>query len=186
MNAIDRGPVVWPLAPAQPASRRVPMSTDRCVRNRLFTLAFGLACALAPALANAQGGAGGAGGGGRQQGGGGNGGGGQPGDRGGRGGGGFGGMGGVGRMGGGDAFSPSVDTREIDKVNKDLGLTGEQKDLAKGLLDGYQEQFKAKAQEWRAEMDKMREEARDSGDRSMFQNMGAKMNEFRVARQKME
>lgn len=167
--------------------------------NRLFVASFGLACLIAPSLSLAQGGGGGGGGGGdrpRQRGGGGggggNGGGNQqpPGDRGGGPGGGGGGMGGGGFMrgfGGGDPMSPSIDSRELDHYGKSLSLTPEQKDMARTLFDGYQEQFRVKADEARAKMDKAREEARDSGDmRGAFQSMAPIMADLRASKQKME
>jgi hypothetical protein len=154
----------------------------RSARTRFALVSFTFAFVATPAVVHAQGGGGGARPPSDRQGG-------DRGDRAERGPRGAFGGGGLGRMmgGGGDMMSPSVDSRELDQLNKDLGLTGEQKELARGLFEGYQEQFRARAQEWRDKMEQAREEARDSGDmRAAFQNMAPLFAELRTQRQKME
>jgi hypothetical protein len=102
--------------------------------------------------------------------------------------GGPGGPGGMGRMGGGgDLFGPPVSSRDLDAFAKVLVLTPQQLDTAKALLDGAAADFQPLAKAARDQMDAARQEARDSGDPgAVWQSIGAKMGELRLARTKIE
>ncbi|MCC6426324.1 MAG: putative nuclear RNA export factor SDE5 [Phycisphaerales bacterium] len=106
----------------------------------------------------------------------------QGGGRGGQGGGPGGGMRGM--MG--DMFSSPVTTREIDLFTQVAGLTTDQKDTAKTLLEGYQEQFRAKSAKVQKEMEKVREKFQDTRDPSVWQDMRGSMQTFRAERKTME
>lgn len=147
-----------------PASARVPR-IGSLVSAALLTLG------LLAASASAQGGAGGGGGGGG-------------GDGQGRGGG-FRGMGGFGQFGQ-DMFTPGVDSRELERYREFLDLSAEQQDTVRALFEGYNEEFRSAAAGARQAMDATREKARESGDRSGFQEMRGLTQDFRRKRDDME
>ena len=94
----------------------------------------------------------------------------------GRGGGGGGGM--MGR-GGGGGLDARVNSEDIDKLGKMLELTGEQKDAAKMLFEGYLESHQKKSKDMRDLQEKAREDFRESRDPAVFQEVGEKMMKFR-------
>lgn len=108
----------------------------------------------------------------------------QPGGGGGRGGGGGGGGGMRGMMG--DMFSAPVATREIDVFAGVAGLTTEQKEAAKALLEGYQAQFRTKSDKVQKEMDKVRAKFEESRDPAVWTEMRGTMTTFRAERKTME
>lgn len=100
-----------------------------------------------------------------------------------RGGGGpFGGMFG----GGQQSFEPSIDSKAIDGMTTLFTLDKAQKEAVKQLFDGYQQQFAAAAKDMRTKFDAAREEARDTGDRSVMTEVMEQMGEFRKQRTAME
>jgi hypothetical protein len=105
----------------------------------------------------------------------------QPGGGGGRGGGG-GGMRGM--MG--DFFSSPVATREIDIFAEIAGLSTEQKEDAKALLEGTQAEFRTKSDKIQKEMDKVREKFQESRDPAVWTEMRESMQTFRKEREAIE
>lgn len=95
----------------------------------------------------------------------------------------FGGMFGGGQM---QVFEPSVSSRDLDSFAKLFGLDATQKEAVSTLFDGYQQQFLAAAKKAREEIEALRDEARESGDRSLFQEIGEKSTAFQKSRQDME
>jgi hypothetical protein len=100
-----------------------------------------------------------------------------------------GGMGGMG-MGGGPmaAFNnPTMNSRELTKYADLLGLDADQREAAKALLDGYQQQFNAGRQEMQDRMQAAREEARGGGGGgagfAAFREIGQK---WQTQREKMD
>ncbi len=100
--------------------------------------------------------------------------------------GGDGGRGFMGGMGGGDAFSPSVDSREMGRYGDILGLTADQRNLVRELFDGYQQEFRARAQEARDKLDAMREQMREERNPEAFGEIRRLTEDFRKARTQME
>ncbi len=127
----------------------------------VVSLAVGL-IASGPALA--QGGGGGGGG------------------RGGGGGGLFGGFGG----GMGQLFDGPVNTKELESYASLLGLDATQKQAAQALHDAATAEFAAKAKAMRDKMDAARNEARDSGDPSVFRAIQNQMADFMKTREATE
>ncbi|QOI98958.1 MAG: hypothetical protein HRU70_13820 [Phycisphaeraceae bacterium] len=78
----------------------------------------------------------------------------------------FGGMGGM--RGGGDMLLAPVTTRDIDRAAEILGLEASQKDAAKAILEGMQEQYTAEAEKFRENQNRLRDEARETGDWSVM------------------
>lgn len=96
----------------------------------------------------------------------------------------FGGMGGMGGMQ--QLFEPPVSSRDLDKYAKQLGLDKEQTEVLTSLLEASQQEFNEAAKTAREQMEKLREEAREARDPEVWREMGAQMETFRKARQKME
>jgi hypothetical protein len=102
-------------------------------------------------------------------------------------GGGRGGQGGGGMRGMmGDMFSAPVTPREIDVFTQVAGLTTEQKETAKTLLEGYQEQFRSQSSKVQKEMDKVRQKFEDTRDPNVWQDMRGTVQTFRAQRKTME
>lgn len=110
----------------------------------------------------------------------------QPGGGGGGGGRGQGGPGGGMRGMMGDMFSSPVATREVDLFASVAGLTSEQKDNAKTLLEGYQAQFRTKSDKMQKEMDKVRAKFEESRDPAVWTEMRGSMATFRTERAAIE
>lgn len=113
--------------------------------------------------------------------------------QGGRGGGGPGGGGGGMRMmmgggpgGGGDMFGPPVSTRDLDTYTKILGLTPEQIETAKALVDGATTEYQPIAKSVRDKMEAVRQEFRETQDPTVWTSVGTKMAEVRAQRKKIE
>ncbi|MBX3357767.1 MAG: Spy/CpxP family protein refolding chaperone [Phycisphaeraceae bacterium] len=106
----------------------------------------------------------------------------------GQGGPGEGGRGGGGGMRGfgGDFLSNPVSSRDLDAMAKVLGLTPEQLDAAKALLDTANAEFQPAAKAARDKMEAVREEFRETRDPSVWQGMAGQMGEMRQVRQKIE
>ncbi len=128
----------------------------------------------------AQGGAGGGGGGG---------GGGQPGG-GGRGGGEMriqgGPGGGMGMFGDRNPFDPPVESAQLDRYAKILGLDADQTAVAKALLEAQIGEFNPAAKAAREKMEAARESFRESRDPSVWRDMGAVFEELRTKRAAVE
>lgn len=97
----------------------------------------------------------------------------------------FGGMGG-GMAGFGEGMQPSLNSREMDRFIKLLGLDKGQEEAAKLLFEGYQEQFKSKADPIRAKMERARDEFRESRDASVWQGLRGDVQKFQPVREEME
>jgi len=95
---------------------------------------------------------------------------------------GFGGGGGF----GGDALQPTVNSREIERLTKIVGLDKDQQEAVKTLFESYQEQFRARSQDLRTRMERTREEFRDSRDPTVWQNIRGDFEKFRPVREEME
>jgi len=87
---------------------------------------------------------------------------------------------------GGDALQPSVNSREIDRLNKTLSLDADQQEAVKTLFEAYQEQFKVKSQALRTKVDRARDEFRDSRDPGVWQDVRGDFEKFRPVRDDME
>ena len=102
-----------------------------------------------------------------------------------RGGGGmFGGFGGMG--GGQQMFEAPVNSRELDKYSKILELDADQNEALSALLEAHQQEFAEAAKPAREKFETLREQAREARDPSVWREMGAQMEVFGKARQKME
>lgn len=96
----------------------------------------------------------------------------------GRGGGGFGGM--------GEVLNPPVNSRDLDKYGKIVGVTADQRAVLTELFNGFQEAFRDKAEAMQAEVDAIREKARETGDNSVWMTIREPFNKFRTEREQME
>ncbi|GMV27494.1 MAG: hypothetical protein AMXMBFR58_35250 [Phycisphaerae bacterium] len=86
----------------------------------------------------------------------------------------------------GDMFSAPVTTREIEVFTQVAGLTTDQKEAAATILEGYQEQFRAKATKVQREMEKVRDKFQESRDPAVWQEMRGTMQDFRAERKAIE
>jgi hypothetical protein len=104
------------------------------------------------------------------------------------GGGGRGGPGGGGGMRGmmGDFFSSPVATRELDTFAEIAGLSTEQKEDTKALLEGMQAEFRTKSDKIQKDMDKVREKFEESRDPAVWTEMRESMQTFRKERDAIE
>lgn len=69
---------------------------------------------------------------------------------------------------GGADFTPAISRTHFDRYMSVLGLEGDLKVIASGLLSSYHEQFRAEAEVARGKMDDLREEAAATQDFSVF------------------
>lgn len=83
-------------------------------------------------------------------------------------------------MGGGMDFT--MNAQQLEGYGKILGLTPEQAEAAKSLLQGHQEAFSPKRAEFDKAMETAREEFRESRDPSVFEGLRAKGTELADAR----
>lgn len=84
------------------------------------------------------------------------------------------------------AMAPAVNSRNLDKYAKMLEMTDEQKEAARTLFDGYQEQSNAQREKIQAKMDEVRQQFRDTRDPSVWQTMGETMQKFRDQRKQTD
>lgn len=84
------------------------------------------------------------------------------------------------------AMAPAVNSRNLDKYAKMLEMTDEQKEAARTLFDGYQEQSNAQREKLQAKMDEVRQQFRDTRDPSVWQTMGETMQKFRDQRKQTD
>jgi hypothetical protein len=103
-----------------------------------------------------------------------------------RGGGGGGMFGGMGMGGMGQVFEPPINSRELDTYAQMLGLDADQTEALTALLEAHQQEFNESARIAREKLESLREEAREARDPQVWREMGAQMETFRKARQKME
>ncbi len=87
---------------------------------------------------------------------------------------------------GGDVLQPTVNSREIDRLNKTLSLDEDQQEAVKTLFEAYQEQFRSRSQELRTKVDRVRDEFRDSRDPGVWQGIRGDFEKFRPVRDEME
>ncbi len=84
-----------------------------------------------------------------------------------------------GGMGGmrGRGLEATYSSRDLDRAIETLGFDEAQKAAAKTIFEGYQAQMQDMAAEVRTKMERLREEIRDSGDNSLWSQMGDIMRE---------
>lgn len=102
-------------------------------------------------------------------------------------GGGFGGA--FGGMGGGmgrEMFAAPFSTREMERYGEFLGLTQEQREVVRMLVEAQVEAFQAQARVVRDKMDQIREEFREYRDPSVWEGMQGVMENFRRFREESE
>lgn len=99
-------------------------------------------------------------------------------------GGGFGMMGGFGGMMGGQGAP--VSKEDITKIAKMINLTGDQQTAAQALLDGHLATYTQKADEFRKQMEDVREEFRETRDFAVWQDFAPKADAFRKYRTEVE
>ncbi|MCK4871974.1 MAG: hypothetical protein KAS72_04535 [Phycisphaerales bacterium] len=85
---------------------------------------------------------------------------------------------GGGRGGGGEEwmtrlFLPDVTSREIDEMARTLGMDDDQQAAADAMLETYLDEFTETARERRTEWETLRDEIRESRDRSRFAELAA-------------
>jgi hypothetical protein len=88
--------------------------------------------------------------------------------------------------GGGDLFGPPVTTRDLETYVKFLGLTREQQETARALVEGVTAEYQPLARSVRDRMEQIREEFRETRDPSVWQGMASRWAEVRAARKKIE
>ena len=81
-------------------------------------------------------------------------------------------------------MAPAVNSRNLDKYATMLDMTDDQKEAARTLFDGYQDQANTQREKLRAQMDEVRQKFRDTRDPSVWQSMGDTMTKFREERKK--
>lgn len=91
--------------------------------------------------------------------------------------------GGMGGMRGGRGLEATYSSRDLDRAVETLGFDEAQKAAARTIFEGYQTQMQEMAAEVHAKIERLREEIRDSGDNSMWSQMGDIMRDA-GARQK--
>ncbi len=89
-------------------------------------------------------------------------------------------------FGGDNAFSPAVTATELETYAGILGMDDEQVQVAEILLEGYVQQFQARAGEARNRIQRLVEEARESRDRAAWMEIGEYRSEFQDQSEKME
>jgi hypothetical protein len=94
-----------------------------------------------------------------------------------------GGGGGFGRQG----MAPTLNSRDLGRYADILGLDPEQREVAEVLFEGYMEEVQAGIQEFRDEMNTVREEMRSGdGGPEGWQAMGDLMEKFRERGEKLQ
>lgn len=76
-------------------------------------------------------------------------------------------------------LAPAVSSRSLDKYAKMLDMTDDQKEAARTLFEGYQDQTTREREKLQAKMDDVRQKFRDTRDPSVWQSMGDTMTKFR-------
>ncbi|MFA6043987.1 MAG: hypothetical protein WC718_03295 [Phycisphaerales bacterium] len=84
------------------------------------------------------------------------------------------------------AMAPAVNSRSLDKYAKMLDMTDDQKEAARTLFEGYQDQANHSREKLQAQMDDVRQKFRDTRDPSVWQSMGDTMTKFREDRKKAD
>lgn len=85
----------------------------------------------------------------------------------------------MGRGGGGEA---TYSSRDLDKAAQIVGFDEAQREGARAFFEGYQEKFLAESQAFREKMEKIRDEARETGDWSIMQNLREPAEKFEAER----
>lgn len=91
-----------------------------------------------------------------------------------------------GGMMGGNWDEPTISSKEIERYAKIAKLTPDQVDNAKGMLEGFNTEYNTVRAEMRKAFDSMREEARESGDNSIWRDAGKMMQGFQKKVEKLE
>jgi hypothetical protein len=93
-------------------------------------------------------------------------------------------------MGGGGMFgtqgSQAVTQTDVDRYQKLLGLSEAQKESFKKAFNAYTGQYQAEEAAMQEKVDRIREEAQDTGDFTVMRNITAPTQEFRASATKME
>ncbi|MFM9957006.1 MAG: hypothetical protein ACKVZJ_02945 [Phycisphaerales bacterium] len=86
----------------------------------------------------------------------------------------------------GNMDEPSIDSREIERYAEMLQFTPEQLENAKGMLEGFNTEFTTVRQEMRTAFEAMRDEARETGDNTIWRDAGKLMQGFQGKIEKAE
>lgn len=87
---------------------------------------------------------------------------------------------------GGRFMAPAVNSRSLDKYAAMLQMTDDQKEAARTLFDGYQEQAGREREKLQGKMDEVRQKFRESRDPTVWQSMGETMQKYREERKKAD
>lgn len=88
--------------------------------------------------------------------------------------------------GGGRFMAPAVNSRSLDKYAQMLDMSDDQKQAAKTLFDGYQDESNRSRDKLQAQMEEVRQKFRDTRDPSVWQGMGDTMQKYRDERKKAD
>ncbi len=91
-----------------------------------------------------------------------------------------------GGMMGGNWDEPTISSKEIEGYAKIVNLTPEQLENAKGMLEGFNTEYNAVRLEMRKAFESMRDEARESGDNTIWRDAGKMMQGFQKKVEKLE
>lgn len=81
---------------------------------------------------------------------------------------------------------PTINSKEIERYGEILKLSADQLESAKGMLEGFNTEFSTIRQEARAAFESMRDEARETGDNSVWRNAAKLMQGFQQKIDKAE
>jgi hypothetical protein len=93
---------------------------------------------------------------------------------------------GMGMFGGDRSFDPPVQSEQLDRYSKILGLDPDQKTAAQALLEAQIGQFNPAAKAARDKMEAARESFRESRDPSVWRDLGSVMEDLRTKRAAVE
>jgi hypothetical protein len=91
-----------------------------------------------------------------------------------------------GGMMGGNWDEPTISSKEIERYAEIIKLTPDQLENAKGMLEGFNTEYNAIRQDMRKAFEAMRDEARDTGDNSIWRDAGKMMQGFQAKVTKLE
>lgn len=96
------------------------------------------------------------------------------------------GGGGMGMFGDRNPFDPPIESAQLDRYAKILGLDADQKTAAQALLEAQIGEFNPAAKAAREKMEAARESFRESRDPSVWRDMGAVFEDLRTKRSAVE
>lgn len=91
-----------------------------------------------------------------------------------------------GGMMGGNWDEPTINSKEIERYAQIIKMTPDQVENAKGMLEGFNTEYNAVRAEMRKAFESMRDEARESGDNSIWRDAGKLMQGFQKKVEKIE